>query len=95
MNRLSVIVLGAAMIAGAANAAEVRINTAGLSASEVRTAIASASFKACKEAYKGDVFADYERDGCVDNTYRASLAKLKATESAERAQVRQTSATSR
>lgn len=95
MNRLSVIVLGAAMIAGAANAAEVRVNTAGLTAAQVRSAIASASFQACKEAYKGDIFADFERDGCVDNTYRASLAKLKETQTAERAQVRQTSATSR
>jgi len=78
MNRLSAIVLGAALLAGAANAAEFKVSTVGKSPTELRAAVSEAAFKACKSAYAGEIFADYERDGCVKSTVKASLARVAA-----------------
>ena len=66
---------GVALMATAANAAEIKVSTADKSPAEIRAAVSDAAFKACKQAYANDVFAVYERDGCVRDTVVEALAK--------------------
>ncbi|MDR3507871.1 MAG: hypothetical protein P4L64_08250 [Caulobacteraceae bacterium] len=75
MFRTSAIALGLAILAGSANAAEFKVLTADKSPAELRAAVSDAAFKACKAAYAGDVFAVYERDGCVKETVETALTK--------------------
>ena len=78
MFRIAVLA-GAALMTTAANAAEIRVSTAGKSPAEIRAAVGDAALKVCKQAYANDVFAVYERDGCVRDTVADALAKADAS----------------
>lgn len=82
MNRILPLALGIAMIAGAANAMDIRVNTAGKSDAEVRLLVRDAAHKACKLEYNGDYFADYKRDGCERDTVRATFEQVRAAREA-------------
>jgi hypothetical protein len=75
MFRFAAALVGVAFVATAANAAEIKVSTADKSPAEIRAAVSDAAFKACRQAYAGDVFAIYERDGCVRDTVSEALAK--------------------
>lgn len=76
MFRTAAAVIGFAMLATAANAAEIKVATLDKSPAEVRAAITDAADKACKSAYSGDVFFIYERDACVRNVVTDTMAKV-------------------
>ena len=78
MFRFAAALVGVAFFATAANAAEIKVSTADKSPAEVRAAVSDAAFKACRQAYSGDLFAIYERDGCVRDTVSDALAKANA-----------------
>ncbi len=71
--------LGVAFMATAANAAEIKVSIADKSPAEIRLAVTDAAYKACKQAYANDVFAVYERDGCVRDSVTEALAKADAS----------------
>lgn len=75
MFRTAAALVGVAFLATAANAAEIKVSTADKSPAQIRAAVSEAAFKACRQAYAGDAFAVYERDGCVRDTLADALAK--------------------
>jgi gamma-glutamyl:cysteine ligase YbdK (ATP-grasp superfamily) len=76
MSRLTTLVLALGLVAGAANAAEIKVSAAGKSPAELRAAVSQAAFSACKTAYNGEVFAYYEREACVTDTVKTVMAKV-------------------
>ena len=68
----------ALLMAGAAHAADYKVEAVGKSRAELRLAVSDAAFKACRAVYKGEAFADYERDGCVKDTVKLTLRKVES-----------------
>jgi hypothetical protein len=75
MNRTLILALGAVLVAGAAQAGEYRISTAGKSPAQVRASIASAAAEACKSAYDGDPAGVYERPVCEREAYKSGVSR--------------------
>jgi hypothetical protein len=79
MFRTAAALVGVAFFATAANAADIKVSTVDKSPAQLRAAVSDAAFKACREVYSGDVFAVYERDGCVRDTVSDAMAKVSAS----------------
>ena len=82
MNRSLILALGALFVAGAAQAGDYRVSTAGQSPSEVRASLAGAAAEACKSAYDGDPAGAYERSSCERETFKSALHRYERSRAA-------------
>jgi hypothetical protein len=63
------------LVAGATQAGEYRVSTAGKTPAQVRASIAGAAAEACKAAYDGDPAGYYERPVCEREAYKSGVSR--------------------
>jgi len=76
MIRLTSLVLGLAVLAGSAQAADYKVSLANKSPAEVKAAIYVAAAKACRDAYSDDFDPLFDVKDCISDTVAATRAQL-------------------
>lgn len=86
LRTVTLAVLAAAVLSGAANAHEVRISLASKSSEEVKVAVAAAARSVCLSATATETFRVEALNRCVKDTIDATMAQMSGAKAEQLAQ---------